>query len=121
MPEQWSEDARYPVGRKVVLTGWGIGEGRWGGLAQKVVVNGDHLVPLPDGLSNRDAMAIGTGGLTTMLCVLALERALGLRGGLGRQSYACERLCRDQVWQRGRSMRFGAGDGFPGAPWHRSF
>jgi len=68
-----SEDSRYKTGDKVILTGWRVGEVRWGGLAQKAVVNGDWLVPLPADLSTRQAMAIGTAGLTAMLAIIALE------------------------------------------------
>lgn len=64
----------YQPGDKVVLNGWGVGEGHWGGLAEKARVKGDWLVPLQAPFSPRDAMAIGTAGYTAMLCVLALER-----------------------------------------------
>lgn len=63
----------YQPGDKVILTGWRVGEVRWGGFAQKARVNGDWLVPLPPGLSSRQAMAVGTAGLTAMLAVLSLE------------------------------------------------
>ncbi|WP_316014316.1 acryloyl-CoA reductase [Roseobacter sp. HKCCA0434] len=68
-----SEDDRYKPGDKVVLTGWRVGENRWGGYAQKARVKADHLVPLPDGLTTRQAMAVGTAGFTAMLAVMALE------------------------------------------------
>ncbi len=68
-----SDDARYSPGDKVVLTGWRVGEARWGGYAGKARVKADWLVPLPDGLTTRQAMAVGTAGLTAMLCILALE------------------------------------------------
>ncbi|OAN75471.1 acryloyl-CoA reductase [Jannaschia sp. EhC01] len=68
-----SDDARYSVGDKVVLTGWRVGEMHWGGYAQKARVNADWLVPLPDGLTTRQAMAVGTAGFTAMLAVMALE------------------------------------------------
>ncbi|MEZ4388092.1 MAG: MDR family oxidoreductase [Candidatus Krumholzibacteriia bacterium] len=68
-----SRDPRYRPGDKVVLTGWRVGELHWGGYAQKARVNADWLVPLPDGLSTRLAMAVGTAGFTSMLCVMALE------------------------------------------------
>jgi acrylyl-CoA reductase (NADPH) len=68
-----SGDPRYKAGDKVILTGWRVGEVRWGGLAQKAVVNGDWLVPLPAELNTRQAMAIGTAGLTAMLAIIALE------------------------------------------------
>ena len=68
-----STDARYRPGAKVVLTGWRVGEAHWGGYAQKARVRADWLVPLPNGLTTRQAMAVGTAGLTSMLAVLALE------------------------------------------------
>jgi acrylyl-CoA reductase (NADPH) len=69
-----SEHPDYAPGDKVVLNGWGVGEGHWGGLAEKARVRGDWLVPLQAPFSLRDAMAVGTAGYTAMLCVLALER-----------------------------------------------
>ena len=77
-----SDDARYKVGDKVVLTGWRVGETHWGGYAQKARVNADWLVPLPDGLTTRQAMAVGTAGFTAMLAVMALEDH-GLKPGQG--------------------------------------
>lgn len=68
-----SEDPRYAPGDKVVLTGWRVGEAHWGGYAQKARVKGDWLVPLPEGISTRQAMAVGTAGFTAMLAVMALE------------------------------------------------
>ena len=68
-----SSDDRYKAGDKVVLTGWHVGERYWGGFSQKARVKADWLVPLPDGLDTRQAMAVGTAGLTAMLCVMALE------------------------------------------------
>ena len=68
-----SYHSRFKSGDKVVLTGWRVGEVHWGGYAQKARVNGDWLVALPDALSTRQAMAVGTAGLTSMLCVKALE------------------------------------------------
>ncbi|MAA98199.1 MAG: oxidoreductase [Stappia sp.] len=68
-----SDDPRYAPGDKVVLTGWRVGEVWWGGYAQKARVKADWLVPLPEGLSTRDAMAVGTAGFTAMLAVMALE------------------------------------------------
>lgn len=73
-----SEDPAYRPGDKVVLTGWRVGELQWGGCAQKASVSGDLLVPLPPAFSTRQAMAIGTAGLTAMLAVTALE-SHGLR------------------------------------------
>ena len=77
-----SDDARYEVGDEVVLTGWRVGENRWGGYAQKARVKSDHLVPLPKGLSTKQAMAVGTAGLTAMLAIMALEQQ-GLTNGSG--------------------------------------
>jgi acrylyl-CoA reductase (NADPH) len=68
-----SDDARYKPGDKVVLTGWRVGEVHWGGYATKARVKADWLVPLAAGLTARQAMAVGTAGLTSMLAVLALE------------------------------------------------
>ncbi|MBQ1202953.1 MAG: oxidoreductase [Loktanella sp.] len=68
-----SDDPRYQPGDKVVLTGWRVGEAHWGGYSQKARVKADWLVPLPDGLSTRQAMAVGTAGFTAMLAVMALE------------------------------------------------
>lgn len=68
-----SADERYKPGDKVVLTGWRVGEVRWGGYAQKARVKADWLVPLPSGLDTRQAMAVGTAGFTAMLAVMALE------------------------------------------------
>ena len=68
-----SDDPRYAPGDKVVLTGWRVGEAHWGGYAQKARVRADWLVPLPDGLTTRQAMAVGTAGFTAMLAVMALE------------------------------------------------
>ena len=68
-----SDDDRYSPGDKVVLTGWRVGEVQWGGYSQKAKVNADWLVPLPKSISSKQAMAIGTAGLTAMLAILALE------------------------------------------------
>ena len=68
-----SSDERYKPGDKVVLTGWRVGEAHWGGYAQKARVKADWLVPLPNGLDARQAMAVGTAGFTAMLAVMALE------------------------------------------------
>src|SRR5690606_17269329 len=69
-----SDDPRYKQGDRVVLTGWRVGEHRWGGYATKARVKADMLVPLPGGLTARAAMAVGTAGFTAMLAVIALER-----------------------------------------------
>ncbi|HIQ19426.1 MAG TPA: oxidoreductase [Novosphingobium capsulatum] len=69
-----STHADYKPGDRVILNGWGVGEKHWGGLSQRARVPGDWLVPLPEGISLRQAMAIGTAGYTAMLCIDALER-----------------------------------------------
>ena len=68
-----STSADFKPGDQVVLTGWGVGEQRWGGYAQKARVKAGELVKLPHGLSLKQAMAIGTAGFTAMLSVMALE------------------------------------------------
>ncbi|GGF52793.1 alcohol dehydrogenase [Terasakiella brassicae] len=68
-----SDHKDFKPGDKVVLTGWRVGEAHWGGYSQKARVNGDWLVPLPEGLTPRQAMAVGTAGFTAMLGVMALE------------------------------------------------
>ncbi|EMI5490803.1 oxidoreductase [Providencia stuartii] len=70
-----SEDPRFSVGQHVLLTGWGVGETHWGGLATQARVPADYLTPLPENLSLRQAMIIGTAGFTAMLCVNALQDA----------------------------------------------
>jgi len=77
-----SHDPRYHPGQAVVLTGWRVGEIRWGGFAQHARVEADWLVPLPRKLSTRDAMVIGTAGLTAMLAVNRLKGE-GLASGAG--------------------------------------
>ena len=69
-----SSHPRWKAGDKVICNGWGLGETHLGSYAEKARVKGDWLVRLPDGMSPRDAMAIGTAGYTAMLAVLALER-----------------------------------------------
>jgi acrylyl-CoA reductase (NADPH) len=89
-----SADPRYKTGDAVLLNGWGVGENHWGGLAGKARVKADWLVPLPAGLSAKQAMSIGTAGYTAMLCVTALEQhgvtpasgtvlVTGANGGVG--------------------------------------
>lgn len=77
-----SDSPEFKPGDPVVLTGWRVGEVRWGGYAQRARVKASYLVRRPDGLSARQAMALGTAGLTAMLAVIALERH-GLRPGMG--------------------------------------
>jgi acrylyl-CoA reductase (NADPH) len=71
------EQSGHPLwkrGDEVILNGWGVGEGHWGGLAQKARFKGDWLVRRPASISLRHAMAIGTAGYTAMLCAMAIER-----------------------------------------------
>ena len=68
-----SDSDRYKPGDHVILTGWRVGEAHWGGFAGKARVNSDWLVPVPEGLTDKQAMAIGTAGFTSMLCIAALE------------------------------------------------
>lgn len=77
-----SSDARYQVGDAVVLTGWRVGETRWGGYATRTRIDADLLVKLPAAVSTRHAMAVGTAGLTSMLALIALEEH-GLKPGAG--------------------------------------
>ncbi|MFP1892698.1 MDR family oxidoreductase [Lonsdalea quercina] len=94
-----SDDDAFAVGQSVILTGWGVGENHWGGLAQSARVKSDWLVALPEGLSARQAMIIGTAGFTAMLCVMALEEGgvtpadgeiivTGASGGVGSTAIA---------------------------------
>ncbi|MET0458908.1 MAG: MDR family oxidoreductase [Ilumatobacteraceae bacterium] len=88
-----SDDPRYSPGDRVALTGWRVGEVWWGGYATRARVKGDWLSPLPDALSTRQAMAIGTAGFTAMLAIDTLERhglgtdapivVTGASGGVG--------------------------------------
>lgn len=84
----------YAVGQKVLLTGWGVGEKHWGGLAGKARVKAEWLVPLPEGADAQQVMAIGTAGFTAMLCVNAIRQhgvkpedgpvlVTGANGGVG--------------------------------------
>ena len=77
-----SDSDKYAAGDKVVLTGWRVGEAWWGGYSQKASVKSEWLVPLPDGITTRQAMAVGTAGLTAMLAIMALEHQ-GLKPGNG--------------------------------------
>lgn len=89
-----SDSDKFKVGDKVLLNGFGVGEAHCGGLAQKARLKSEWLIPLPDTLSAKQAMAIGTAGYTAMLCVLALEKqgitpekgdilVTGANGGVG--------------------------------------
>jgi acrylyl-CoA reductase (NADPH) len=77
-----SDNANLKAGDKVVLNGWRVGELHWGGYASKARVKGDWLVKLPASISTKRAMAIGTAGYTSMLCVMALEKH-GLKPAAG--------------------------------------
>jgi len=70
-----SDSPAYKVGDKVILNGWGVGEGHSGGFAERARVKGDWLIKMPSGIDAAHAMAIGTAGYTAMLCVMALEDA----------------------------------------------
>ena len=94
-----SDDGRYRKGDPVILTGWGVGERHFGGLAERARVKADWLVALPDGLDAKGAMTVGTAGLTATLCVLELERqgvtpgqgevvVTGASGGVGSMAIA---------------------------------
>ncbi len=94
-----SESSDYNVGDQIVLNGWEVGESHWGGLAQRSRLSSDWLVPLPDAFTTQQAMAIGTAGYTSMLCVLALEEhgltpdsgpvlVTGASGGVGSTAVA---------------------------------
>jgi acrylyl-CoA reductase (NADPH) len=77
-----SSHAGWKAGDKFIHNGWGLGETRWGLMAERARLQGDWLVKLPSAFSTRQAMAIGTAGYTAMLCVLALEKH-GLKPGDG--------------------------------------
>lgn len=94
-----SDNPEFSEGDKVILTGWGVGENHWGGMAEKARVNASQLVKMPKGLNSQKAMMIGTAGLTAMLCVMALEHSgvtpekgeilvTGASGGVGSASVA---------------------------------
>ncbi|GAB3419347.1 MDR family oxidoreductase [Erwinia aphidicola] len=94
-----SSDPRFHSGQPVLLTGWGVGENHWGGLAEQARVKADWLVPMPEGMDGRKAMIIGTAGFTAMLCVMALEEGgvtpdsgevlvTGASGGVGSTAVA---------------------------------
>lgn len=68
-----SDSPDFQAGDEVLLTGWGVGERHWGGFTQQARLKSEWLIPLPEGLDGLRAMAIGSAGLTAMLCVMALE------------------------------------------------
>lgn len=69
-----SKSDAWRAGDRVLLNGWGVGEGHWGGFAQKARVNAEWLQRVPDAFTNQQAMAIGTAGYTASLCVEALVK-----------------------------------------------
>ena len=77
-----SENERFKAGDKVILNGFGVGEVHTGAYAAYVRLKGDWLIPMPQGMNGRSAMAIGTAGYTAMLSVMALERH-GITPGRG--------------------------------------
>ena len=77
-----SDSPAFKVGDKVICTGWRVGEVHWGGYAQRARLKSEWLVPMPDGLDLKRAMAIGTAGFTAMQSVIALERQ-GMKPGAG--------------------------------------
>lgn len=94
-----SLDTRFKPGEKVLLTGWRVGADHWGGFSQKTRVQADWLMPLPPGLTTRNAMAIGTPGFAAMQAILTLERhglhpdkgevlVTGTPGGVGSMAVA---------------------------------
>ncbi|MCH8030418.1 MAG: oxidoreductase [Bacteroidetes bacterium] len=94
-----SDSPKWQVGDKVILTGWSTGEARWGGYAERARAKAEHLVRLPDGMSLKEAMLVGTAGLTAMLSVLAIEEmhvapgmgpivVTGASGGVGSTAVA---------------------------------
>lgn len=94
-----SSDPDFKPGDQVLLNGWSVGEGHWGGLAQRARLEGKWLIPLPEAFTASQAMAIGTAGYTAMLAVMALEKngvapdqgeilVTGANGGVGSFSIA---------------------------------
>lgn len=77
-----SSDPRWRSGARFIHNGWGLGETRWGLMAERASLMGQWLVELPEGWTSRQAMAVGTAGYTAMLCVMALE-VQGLKPGAG--------------------------------------
>ena len=69
-----SASPEFKTGDMVLLNGWGVGEGHWGGLAQQARVKSEWLIPLPKGFTAKQALAIGTAGYTAMLCVRAVQK-----------------------------------------------
>jgi len=76
-----SSSPDFNKGDRVVSTGWGLGESKWGGYSQYQRLDASCLLPIPDGLSTREAMIIGTAGLTAMLAALEIEKGPGDKSG----------------------------------------
>ena len=68
-----SSDSKFKAGDKVILTGWRVGEIYYGGYSQYAKVKSKFLVKTPEGISNKDAMALGTAGFTALLCAFAIQ------------------------------------------------
>lgn len=114
-----SATPHFKPGDRVVMTGCGVGETRWGGYAQRARVNAEELVPLPDGIDMRQAMGVGTAGFTSMMCVMALEEhglatggrpvlVSGAAGGVGSVAVALlARLGYHVVASTGREQEHG--------------
>tara|TARA_B100000214_G_scaffold368146_1_gene339240 strand:- start:776 stop:1765 length:990 start_codon:yes stop_codon:yes gene_type:complete len=68
-----SEDPKFSSGDRVVMNGYGLSESHYGGYSERARVNSEHLLKLPENISNHQAMQIGTAGYTAMLCILGLE------------------------------------------------
>ena len=119
-----SRDPDWQAGDRVVVTGWGLGETHWGGLAQKARLEAGWLLRCPPPFTHAQAMAIGTAGFTAALCVMALQRhglrpgdgdvlVTGAAGGVG--SVAVALLGRARLPRR-RLHRPAAGGRLPAAP-----
>ncbi|MGY0195981.1 acrylyl-CoA reductase (NADPH) [Leptothrix sp. BB-4] len=78
-----SRSPQWQPGQRVVVTGWGLGESYWGGLSEQARVDAGWALALPDSMSTRDAMSLGTAGFTAALCVMALRDKHGLKPGDG--------------------------------------
>ena len=96
-----------------MLTGWRVGEAHWGGYASRARVDADWLIPVPDDLTTRQAMTVGTAGFTAMQALMALERH-GLRPGDGRKL-----LVTGGLGRRGRGLRSSGGRWPATTSWHR--
>ena len=108
-----SESEQFQPGDEVILTGWGTGEDRWGGFAEFARASSEHIVPVPVGMSAKEAMIVGTAGFTAMLAVMALEEhgvtpdegevvVTGASGGAGSMAVALlSRLGYDAVASTG--------------------